>query len=463
MAGEGDSLRFATIAMRLRLPTSDRALRRLVRNVTYLFSANVLVAVLGIISLGLVARALGPAAFGVLALTESYVRLVDLVARLEPWQAVIRYGAAHLESGRAQNFMRLVKVSTLFDACGVVLSAALAIAIAWLFGHLFGWAEDVQGMAMVFALANLTHLSATPIGVLRLLDRFKFLGSIGVATAVARLAMVAVAYASGGGAWTFLAIYMACHAIEGLLPVVIAWRELARRGYGDWWRSSVSGVLAQNPGLCGFIWSSNISLTVRNSTQYLDTLLVGGMIDAAAAGLYQAAKRIGMAILKLSEPLGQAIYPDIARLWARGDVEGMRRLIFQATVAMVVAGLSALLVMYFGADVLVGLILGAGFRDAVDLVILQMMAAVVFLVSVALRPALMSMGYHRAIMIVSGSSTALFYLWLMAAVPLIGVLGATSAHLASNLLSFVATLALFLRALPRQQPQGAGFMGPAGR
>ena len=73
-------------------PKSGRSLRsRLSRNLSWTFGSQLFISIAAVVTLFITARALGPAGLGILALVESFVRIVDLILRLEPWQAVIRY------------------------------------------------------------------------------------------------------------------------------------------------------------------------------------------------------------------------------------------------------------------------------------------------------------------------------------------------------------------------------------
>ena len=52
-------------------------LRRVLRNMVYLHSANILVGLIGLANVAVMARALGPAGLGIVALAEAYVRLLS--------------------------------------------------------------------------------------------------------------------------------------------------------------------------------------------------------------------------------------------------------------------------------------------------------------------------------------------------------------------------------------------------
>ena len=72
----------------------DEGLRRLARNAGTLIIGNVMQSSLGLISLAVTARVLGPADFGKLVIAVAYGSIVTQLIGFQSWQAVIRYGAA---------------------------------------------------------------------------------------------------------------------------------------------------------------------------------------------------------------------------------------------------------------------------------------------------------------------------------------------------------------------------------
>jgi O-antigen/teichoic acid export membrane protein len=329
-----------------------------------------------------------------------------------------------------------------------VLAAAIAIAAAPLAGRWLGWSDHTVDLAQLFSLAIAVHLSATPTAVLRLFDRFGLLASRLVALAVLRLLLVAAVFLGGGGLLAFLLLSMLGQILESLIMLGMAWRELRARGYGDSLMQPVRGVVGGHPGIWGFIWSSNVSLLFRKSTQHFDTLIVGGLIDPAAAGLYNVAKRLGAAVLKLGTPIQQAIYPDVARLWARGELTRLKKTVIRIGVVPGTAAGLFLILLSLKVEPLVALVIGKSFQGASDLILVQMLAATVFLFGVALRPAILSMGRHQHLLALAAVATLLFYAWLVLSLPWLGVLGASFAHVVFNVVWVGGMLVLLLGARP---------------
>ena len=65
----------------------------------------------------------------------------------------------------------------------------------------------------------------------------------------------------------------------------------------------------------------NAGNVARKSTRELDILLVGGVLGPAAASLYHIAKKLGEVLVLAGTPIQQAVYPELARLWVRAEID----------------------------------------------------------------------------------------------------------------------------------------------
>ncbi len=423
----------------------DDLINRLIRNLGYLLSGHLTAAALGLIALALTARALGPEQLGLLALIEAYARVVDRLIRLEPWQALIKYGADALEGDRPEDFRSLLKFGVLVDAGGAVCSAVVAVSFVVIVGPWLGWSDQTVQMAAVYGASLLFQLSATPIAVLRLFDRFGVFAWLEVVTAAARVSLFAVAFLAGAGLWTFLVLVTALSVAYSLALVLIAMLEVRRRGHARFLEARVTGVGTRFPGIWSFIWSLKASFLVRRSTGDLDTLLIGALLDAGAVGLYHVAKRFGDATLKVGIPIQQVLFPDVARLWARREIQRFRRTVVQ--IDLVAGGLAAgmLAGVALNVDLVLRLTVGTEYADARILVVLQLIATTTALFGTALRPALLSMGLQMQLLQIVIVATLGFYATLVVLLPVFGVVGASIAHIVLNMLWLGAACLIFVK------------------
>ena len=433
--------------------SGDDVLRRLARNLTYLFSANMIVAGLGMLTLVVMARSLGPTGLGVLALIEAYARSVDRIFRFESWQTLVRYGTHALEHGDETEFRRLVKFSTLFDVGGAALAASLALIGLFFVAGWFDLEDERQTMAMIFAASLYLGLSSTPTAVLRVFDRFQLLSKIAVAAATARLLMAVTAWQLGGGLWAFLIVLVISQLLEQLLPLTFAWRELRLQGHSHVWKLPFEGLLDHNPGILKFLLNVNINVIARTSTQRFDVLLLGALLGPAAVGLFQLAKRVGIAAQRLGRPIQQAVYPDIARLWVRGEVSRFRWIILRVNLVMGSLALIVFVILAMNMEFIVRLAFGEAFVPAVPIVIVQVLATTILLSGITMNPAMMSMGEDHKLVRITLAATAVFFAAFAPLVLNFGAIGASIGHVLFNTLWLGGCLWAFLvRTHPRHHP-----------
>lgn len=425
---------------------------RFARNALHLASGNATAVGLGMITLALSAQMLGPALLGVLATIEGYGRMVDQIVRLETWQALIRYGADALEKRDGDRFRALVKLGVIMDVVGASLSACVALLVVPLAAHLLFWDAATSTMARVYCIAVLFGISSTPIGVLRLFDRFAAIAWLDPMIAGARLIGVAIIWATDGSLWTFLLLAIALQCAQRLLLGWMAWRELRAQGYGDFFTARISRPADRFPGIWGFILAANGTLLVRKSTQEIDLLAVAAIAGPVGAGIYHLVRKFTLTATKAGAMLQQVVYPDLARLWARRDLTKFAATVKQAEMLTVMFGLALVAMTIVAGDHLIRIIGGSKFEDAANPLIVQSFAAFLFLSGSALRPGLASMGLQTKMMPIVILSAIAFYAVLFTAVPRVGVIGAGLAHIAFNAIWLPASALLFARSL-RQASQ----------
>lgn len=388
----------------------------------------------GVLTLLVVARALGPAALGVLALVETYVRLADRLLRLEPWQAFIKYGIGALEAEDKDRFRRLVKLSMAIDVAGGCLAGVVAIALAHLIAPWIGLTNPEAPRLLIFlSLGLFFSLRPTAIGVLRSFDRFDILAKADMFSALVRLVLSVLAWASGLGLFGFLAILLVQSLLDGLLAFSLSMRELKRRGYHGVLNSHARGALSENPGFLSFLWNSNFNVMLRQLSNRLDIVLLGGLVDVTAVGYYQIGKRVMNSAIKLVGPFRQAIYPEMARLWGNARYQSFVKVIVTICLSVLAAGLLLALPAMANMDRLIALVFGAEFAEAAPVMNILLVSAIIFTSGVALNPALLSMSQDRKLVRITMLATLAYLGSFVPLVWLFGVEGAASSNLMFNI------------------------------
>ena len=426
--------------------------RRLSRNAGWLFSTQVLGGLIGVLTLAMMARALGPTGLGLIAIVLAYVRIVDRLTRLEPWQAVIRYGVEAVEADNSERLRRLVKASVLTDLVGSLIAGSLAVGLAATFAPYLNLPEGSAVYMQVLALGLFVTFRPTGLAILRIFDRFDLLAKIDLGVIVIRFFLTLGAFLLGLGLWAYVAILLIESLLNGIVAFVFGLRELRRQGHGDLLGVSLRGVRAENQGLLRLLWNSNINVILRQSTQRFDVIILSALASPAAVGAYFLARRLAEATLKLARPISQVVYPELVRTWTSKPAAAFRSLV--TTVSMLLFGVCA--VLYVPAAIFMGDILalafGEPFREAALLVNVQMLAVAIYLGGIVANPAMLAVGGDRELVRITLAATLVFFVLIVPLIMVFGAVGLSLNHLIFNVIWLAGCVMVLHRRITTRTP-----------
>lgn len=393
----------------LRQWVGDDLFCRLLKNASQLLGGSIAKSALGFGAVLLAARGLGPEKYGILVLIQAYVTIIDKLVNFQSWQALIKYGADALEEDNPTNFKRLIKFGTFLDAGSAVLGTLVTIGVGWFLGVWGVQSAQFTWLMMGYSGVVLFNLIGTPKAILRLFDRFDVAAIQQVVAGVLRLGGVVGAFTINAPLWGYLLAWLVGEVTGYLLLLVLGWRELRIRGYRGIFGTSLQGITATYSGLWNYVWTTNLNGSVRMASRRVDTVIIGGVLGPAAVGLYEIAKKFAKILNRLSSPLYQAIYPELAKLWSARDREAFVRLIVQSGA---MAGAGALLVwlgaFLFGTSLL-NWTVGAEYVGAYSVLVWYMLAVAVEVAAFPLQPAMLAMGHPRKTFIVHVVTTVLYF------------------------------------------------------
>ncbi|RJF93888.1 lipopolysaccharide biosynthesis protein [Sphingomonas cavernae] len=424
-------------------------------NVGHLLSGNMVTLVLSFGAVALTARTLGPTQYGMLALIISFAQAMEMLVSFQTWQPVIRFGAGLEEAGRDDDFAALCKFGFLLDFSAAAASWIVALALMLAAGQFYGWSGEIYTLILIYSATLLFKVNGAPVGILRLTGRFRSVAYLQAVSMAVRLSLCVVAFLQGAGMLTFVLIWASTQILGSLLLIATSLRELARRGLKRVFHARVAGITERFPGIWGFTWSTNFSLTLWSSAQQLDTLLVGALADPAGAGLYHIAKRISKTFLQAGAQLQAVVYPEIARLWNTDKLGEFRRVVLQSEFMLAAFGLAAWAFIALFAGPLIRAFVGPEFAAAAPLLIVQMFAVTLALTSSIKRAALMSMGQARQLFVAVLVVVPIFHASAILLIPRMGPMGANLAHLIMATLWIIVLHVMFRRAFQRGSDGGS--------
>ena len=419
-------------ALPIRKWFDDGFLARIFRNAGALLGGK---AVAGVLSLGILAvtaRGLGPELFGTLILIHSYIKLVGGLTKFQSWQAVIHYGAQSLEAKRGEDLRGLIKFTTALDLASALIGMAIAMGLAGLAGGWLGWGENTTSLVMLYSLLIAVTIKATPIGVLRLFDRFKLIALQSPLSPAVGLIGVGLAYAWDGGLSAYLAAWFAAGLVESAALVILGWRELARQGLLHGLNFSLRGLVDPHPGLWRFVWATNIFTSLSAASSHLVTLVLGWLLGPAAAGLFKIAHQFASVLVVPAAALRRTIYPEFAKLAAKGEPRHLRKLMLRAGLISGSVAVIVVLVIAVIGEPLIRLIVGEAYAAAAELLILLAAGSAVLLYGFALEPVFFALGRPGIMLRLGVITAALNLVLIFLLVAQFGFIGAGVAALAST-------------------------------
>lgn len=412
----------------------EDSFRLLFKNAGTLLSGNMVAWILGLGTFAITARILGPTEFGILVLITTYVTIVDKLLNFQSWQALIKYGAEALERKSNDDFKSIVKFCTLLDVATAILGTIVAVvAVSWV-GQWLAWESETVLMATFYSFVILFNISGTPTGVLRLFNRFRLFAVQNIITATIKFVGVVILLFIGAGLWSVLLLWMVTTIIGQLLLLGLGWRELHIQGFEGTYKAPIRDISTQHSGVLGFILTTNLNSSIRTTSRELDTMIVGGIVGIEGAGLFKIAKQIAAIPAMVSDPLYQAIYPDLSRLWVRESIKEFKQLILRS--GLVAGGGATIIwlgVILFG-SFFIQIIFGVEYVAAQPVLVWYMLAMVIAIYGFPLQPAMLSMGRPKTTFWVHLLSTIAYFPLLFIFIEWMGLVGAGVAYVCYYLL-----------------------------
>ena len=208
----------------------DAHFRSLLKNSSYLAVSKAIAAVAGIATLAFAGRGLGVALFGMLILITSYAKAASGISKFQSWQLIVRYGGSALAMGEHDEFKASTGFAFALDVVSGVGGMILAVMILPFLAGWFGISSQYLWLALLYCTLLPTMGAATPVGVLRSLDRFDLISWQGTTYPIARAILAGIAFASDAPLMTYVAIWYVTDLGGDIYLWFLAWRELKRRG-----------------------------------------------------------------------------------------------------------------------------------------------------------------------------------------------------------------------------------------
>jgi O-antigen/teichoic acid export membrane protein len=330
--------------------------------------------------------------------------------------------------GEAAEFKAATGFAFALDLVSGFGGMILAIILLPLLGGLVGITDQYLLVAMVYCTLLPSTNAATPMGVLRALDRFDLLAWQGVTYSIARAILAGIAWLAEGPFEAFVAIWYVTELGGDLYLWFLAWRELRRRDLLNGIRPTLRP--RDLPGGWRFAIHVNLTSSLIAARGPIARLVVGGLLGPSAAGIYKVAASLAKTAQKPAALVGAAYYPEVVRM----DLSTSKpwQLMWRVTVLATLTGLLAILLLLAGGRPLIDLLFGHEFVLAYPVMLVLIFGPLLAMLSFPLTPMLYALDRPDAPFKAQLFGTILYFAIVAPLSWQFGVTGAAAAFVFGN-------------------------------
>ena len=355
----------------------DAHFRSLLKNSSYLAVSKAIAAVAGIATLAFAGRGLGVALFGMLILITSYAKAASGISKFQSWQLIVRYGGSALAAGEHEEFKASTGFAFALDVVSGVGGMIVAVMILPFIASWMGISNQYLWLALLYCTLLPTMGAATPVGVLRALDRFDLISWQGTTYPIARAILAGIAFASGAPIEAYVAIWYVTDLGGDIYLWFLAWRELKRRGLLKGIRPTLKPD--RLPGAWRFAIHVNLTSSLMVAWGPIARLVVGGLLGPAGAALFRVASSLTDSAQKPSDLLARAFYPEVMKMNLKSKKPW--KLMLRGTALAGAVGIASILVLLVVGKPLIHTLFGKEFVGAYPVIMVLIVAPLLTIVS----------------------------------------------------------------------------------
>jgi O-antigen/teichoic acid export membrane protein len=319
------------------------------------------------------AGALGVAGFGELAVVLAFVGAIARVLDFRAWETVIRYVVRFREDGDPERARATIKLCYVIDACSGLATFVVALVLAGLAADLVIHDPSAASWVRIFAITSLFSFSnSTSTALMRIADRYRAIAAQRAVIAALRLGGTAAVAVGSGSIETILVVYVVVSILDTVSCLALAAAATRALGLSGWFRVRFGVLRGHGRQLARFLAITNASALIKLLEDEADVLLIGAMLTAEAAGYYRLATTGTDVMLFPAGPVHSAVYPQMARMWHRGQGSSLRELLRKLQILMVAIAVVELAVVLIAAGPVIDLLYGAQYAGALP--VLELLA-----------------------------------------------------------------------------------------
>ena len=329
-------------------------LRRILRNSSYLVSATVLSAAMGMVQGAIQVRVIGIAGVGLLAAMGNFTNVLNRFTSFRIDELVVRYVRLYEERKEHQKAAAVYKLAALLELSGSVAAFLLVFFLAPLGVRLFSDKAGVESLFILYGSLTLINMVFdSSDGMLQVFNRFGPKSIIDITQSVVRLSVTILVLITGGGLIEIILAELVGRLVRAVAVMAVALGTARKQWGAGWWRTPISILRKDRRSLLTFAFSTNLSATVSLVAKDSEDLWANAFLGNLVGGFYSIARTlIGFLQLPVS-PLPSTTYPELSRAVAKDDWKSVRHVLRRGSMLAALYSLPvAAILIFFGRQII---------------------------------------------------------------------------------------------------------------
>ncbi len=291
--------------------------RRISSNLLVLGGSSGIGALLSMLATAANSRALTLTEFGTFVLLQASALMLAGLMQFSTQQPIIKMGELALHGRDARKFEAYVGLGLVVDFLSAFTAAALSMMMVVAIPGTLGLSPEVQAAAMPVCASLLFQGYRTSEGVLRVLNRFRVIGFVQVASAVVQLITALLLWWLDAPFFFYALLAAQVMALPSVMQLAAAlWLMRGRQ-----MRPRYADMLQSSPDRRAFLsycLRTHVMGTCDSARNFGDSILVGAIVSVEAASVYNVSKQLAGVLRKASTIYSSVIFPEFARMAADG-------------------------------------------------------------------------------------------------------------------------------------------------
>ncbi|QIR06510.1 lipopolysaccharide biosynthesis protein [Salinivibrio costicola] len=409
----------------------NKNLERVLKNSAVVLTGNIGANIFGLLAISIFTKSMGVEVFGYYVIFLSFIEIIDKIFNFQTWQGFIKYSIDFMSRNDRSGFIMLLKFCFFFDMASLFISIVIAYFFSSLLLGFFDIPKEHLYVLIILILSTFFNVFEISVGIFRAFDEFKIQTKITVVSAFLKMASFGlVALVDPKFEYFSYAVFLS-QSITFFLKVTQSKKVLERNGYRvkDIINQKIELQKIKDLNILSFIIYNNINTGVRMVSRQLDIVLIGRFFGPDSVGIYRIAKEIGSIAARLSDPIYQTIYPELARLLSLGKHLEAKNVAVKISFYGGVVALITYVVFIFLGEFAITLVFGGEFLRAYDVVLIYYFSILISIIVLPLNPIIFSYGLAKEATINQVIATLVYVIVCFPLIYVYGDIGASFSYI----------------------------------